>query len=58
MFHGVVIEEVVYKVEVHGVMLHATTFMFPNLKKDLSFHATITKGCEGSIHILERCEHT
>ncbi len=33
MFHGVVIEEVVYKVEVHGVMLHATTFMFPNLKK-------------------------
>jgi hypothetical protein len=33
MFHGVVIEEVVYKVEVHGVMFHATTFMFPNLKK-------------------------
>jgi hypothetical protein len=36
MFHGVIIEEVVYKVEVDGVMLHATTFMFPNLKKDLS----------------------
>jgi hypothetical protein len=34
MFHGVVIENKVYKVEVHGVMLPKTTLIFPNMKDD------------------------
>ncbi len=34
LFHGVVIEDEVYKVEVHGVMLLKTTLIFPNMKDD------------------------
>ncbi len=34
MFHGVVIEDGVYKMEVHGVMLPKTTLIFPNMKDD------------------------
>ncbi len=36
MFHGVVIEDGVYKVKVHGVMLPKTTLIFPNMKDDRS----------------------
>jgi hypothetical protein len=36
MFHGVVIEDGVYKVEVHGVTLLKTTLIFPNMKDDVS----------------------
>ncbi len=36
MFHGVVIEDGVYKVEVHGVMFIKTILIFPNMKDDLA----------------------
>jgi hypothetical protein len=36
MFHGVAIEDGVYKVEVHGVTLLKTTLIFPNMKDDLA----------------------
>jgi len=35
-FHWVVIEEGAYKVEVHGVMLFKTTFIFSNSKSNLA----------------------
>ncbi len=35
MFHGVVIKDGVYKVEVHGVMFPKITLIFPNMKDDL-----------------------
>jgi membrane protease subunit (stomatin/prohibitin family) len=35
MFHGVIIEDGVYKVEVQGVTLLETTLIFPNMKDDL-----------------------
>jgi hypothetical protein len=36
MFHGVAIEDGVYKVEVHGVTLLKTTLIFSNMKDDLA----------------------
>ncbi len=54
MFHGVVIEDGEYKMEVHGVTLLKTTLIFPNMK-ERSFTSTFER-CERSIHPLERCE--
>ncbi len=48
MFHGTLIINGVYKVEVQGVTLRETTLFQPNFKDDLP------QGCERSNHILGR----